>query len=185
MAEWSDRIQAKAAICYACGHDNILGTDICEECGQSLSNVYMSWSDPEAELSIFLEPIETLNPRQPVCVHRRTSLAEVVTRLKARNVGAVLVTDDNGELMGIFSEGDAHYKIAGLIEDLDSIPVESLMTPRPSALKPEMPIGHALHLMGLHGFRHVPLVDEAGKPVGCIVFRDIVHFIEEHFALES
>jgi CBS domain-containing protein len=38
------------------------------------------------------------------------------------------------------------------------------------------------HHMGLHGFRHVPLVDERERPVGFISLRDIVNFIEENFA---
>ena len=185
MLEPSERIQPRAAICFSCGHDNILGTDMCEECGQSLTNMPMASFHAEKHTSLFAQPIEILNPREPVCVHRTTSLAEVIARLKGRNVGAVLVTDDGGELAGIFTEGDAHYKLAGLIKDLSSIPVESLMTPRPSALKRQTPIGHALHLMGLHGFRHVPLADEDGKPVGCISFRHIVRLFQERFALEG
>ena len=94
----------------------------------------------------------------------------------------VIDADHGGELAGIFTERDVLYRVAGLIEDLDSLPVESLMTPEPTALKPSDPINRALHLMAIHGFRHVPLVDEDDRPVGIVSLRDIIRFMEEHFA---
>jgi CBS domain-containing protein len=35
-----------------------------------------------------------------------------------------------------------------------------------------MPFGHALHLMYEGGFRHVPVVDIAGRPVGLLSARE-------------
>ena len=57
------------------------------------------------------------------------------------------------------------------------------MTPNPVAVRPDLPIAHALHLMAVHGFRHLPLVDEDHRPVGVISFRDVVHFL--HNGVES
>jgi CBS domain-containing protein len=168
-------------ICPSCGHDNIPGVDQCDECGQSLTGEYQV-GKKDAYTDILAQPLAVLKPREPICVAPDTSLAEVIARLKGRNVGCVLVTGERGELLGIFTERDVLYRVAGLIDDLESIVVESLMTRRPTALKPSMAISHALHLMGLHGFRHVPLVDEAERPVGFISFRDIVRFIEKNFA---
>ena len=182
MIDPTFRSQIEAAICSACGYDNIPGTDNCEECGQDLGDTPADTGEP---LDIFTKPIDMLGPRQPVCLDRHTRLAEVIARLKGKNVGCILVTGERGELIGIFTEGDAQYKVAGLIHDLEGVPVESLMTPRPSVLRSDTPISQALHLMGLHGFRHVPLVDGEGKPTGFISFRDIVRFIEQNFASKS
>ena len=87
-----------------------------------------------------------------------------------------------GELIGIFTERDVLYRVAGIIRDLKQITVKSLMTQHPTALKMDTAMQHALHIMSIHGFRHVPLVDDDEHPVGIISFRDIVHFIERHFA---
>ena len=170
--------------CPACGYDNFSGVDICEDCGQSLVQEYLSESEEEWH-RIFAEPLSVLNPRKPVCVTRDTSVAEVITLLKGKNVGFVLVVGDEGKLVGIFTERDVLYRVAGLIENLKDILVESLMTPRPTSLKASMPISHALHLMGLHGFRHVPLVDEDDRPLSSIAFRDIVQFIEKNFSSQT
>lgn len=179
MTGFSENVESQGAICPACGYDNIAGTDVCEECNQSLSEQYMEDIETAAETSIFTRPLLALNPRPAECVGLQTSIAEAISRLQGRNMGCVLVTGNEGELAGIFTERDVLYKVVGLIGNLDAIPVESLMTPGPSALKPSDPISHALHLMGIHGFRHVPLVDEDGIPVGYISFRDIVRFMEE------
>lgn len=168
-------------ICPLCSHDNISGVDICEECGQSLSEAYQDWSSEEYR-GIFTEPLSALNRQEMVCVSPTTSLAEVVSLLKERHVGCVLVTNEGGQLIGIFTERDLLYRVAGLISDLEQIAVESLMTPKPTALKADAAVQHALHLMSIHGFRHVPLLDDDDRPVGLVSFRYIVRFIEENFS---
>ena len=177
----SGSTQAHGLICSACGHDNILGADVCEECSQTLTDTHAVESGNIEEKGLFDRPLLELNPRRPECVERETSLAHVIARLKGRNVGCVLVTGHGGELIGIFTERDVLYRVAGLIDDPESIPVESLMTPDPTALKASDPISRALHMMGLHGFRHVPIVDDDARPVGFISLRDIVCLMEESF----
>ena len=172
---------SQSVICPACGHDNIPGADACEECRQALTEARAAASTDAEETSLLDRPLLELNPQRPECVERDTSLAAVIARLKGRNVGCVLVTGNGGELVGIFTERDVLYRVAGLIEDLDRIPVESLMTPDPTALKASDPISRALHMMVLHGFRHVPIVDEDARPVGFISFRDIVSLMEQNF----
>ena len=167
-------------ICPSCTHDNIAGVETCEECGQSLSEAYQDWGSEEFQ-ELLTEPLSVLNPRTPVCVTSTASLAEVISLLQGKNVGCVLVTGEKGELVGIFTERDVLYRVAGLIRNLGQITVESLMTHRPTALNLSVAIQHALHLMSIHGFRHVPLLDEGDRPVGFVSFRDIVHFIEKNF----
>ena len=172
---------SQSMLCPACGHDNIPGSDDCDECGQNLAQTHGEGVEAQADATIFQLPLSRLNPREAECLPRRATIADAVGLLKSRRLVCVLVTGEKEELAGIFTEGDVHYKVAGLIENLDSIPVESLMTPRPSTLRPGDPISRALHLMGLHGFRHIPLVDDRGRPVSIISFRDIVRFMEERF----
>jgi CBS domain-containing protein len=156
--------------------------DDCADCGESLSHTY---EEDESTLGVLAEPLTQLNPRKPECVDLHTPINEVIALLKRHNVGCVLVTGDEGKLVGIFTERDVLHRVAGLIEDMDNITMESLMTSDPTALRPETAVQHALHLMSVHGFRHVPLVDEDERPVGCVSFRDVVRLIERHFAPRS
>jgi CBS domain-containing protein len=55
------------------------------------------------------------------------------------------------------------------------------MTSEPDVLAADTPIAHALHLMSVHHYRHVPVVDERGVALDVISFRDVVHYIEAYF----
>ncbi len=168
--------------CPVCGYQNIHGADVCAECHTSLMQEDNPIPTTQAHRSIMTDLIRELNPRSPIAVSDESSVAEALEAMLNGNVGCVLVTDDDGRLVGVFSETDVVRRVAGTIDDLSAVPVKDLMTPRPSALPADAPIAHALHLMSLHGFRHVPLVDAAGRPEGVISSRDIVQFIERNFA---
>jgi len=127
-----------------------------------------------------VESIEYL--RDPVCVLPDTSLQEAIALMSEKNVGCLLVTDDQGILIGIFVEGDIFYKIGGERCDLPNTPVADLMTTNPTTLNVSAPIGHAMHLMALHGFRHIPIVDDAGKPIKVANFRAGLRFIGDLYA---
>jgi CBS domain-containing protein len=55
------------------------------------------------------------------------------------------------------------------------------MTSDPETLRPDDRIAWALNLMHMGGYRHVPLTDEAGRPVGVVSVKDIVDFIVDLF----
>ena len=162
-------------ICPTCHHPNIRGMDLCEECGHSLVQ-QRGRVDP-----LLRTTLDQLNPRAPECLGPTTSVAETLSRLKGKNVGCVMVTGSEGELIGIFTERDVLYKVAGLILKTEVLPIESLMTSRPTALPLRATVAHALHLMSIHGFRHIPLIDEQNRPVGFISFRDIVQYIGDRY----
>jgi CBS domain-containing protein len=80
--------------------------------------------------------------------------------------------------MGIFTEADVLMRVVGVVDDLATAKVMDYMTADPVALTADLPIAHALHVMSLHGFRHLPLVDSEKRPEGIISFRDVVRFIK-------
>jgi CBS domain-containing protein len=169
--------------CPLCGHENIAGADSCAECHASLTQDSNPTATTDAQHSIMTDRVGELYPRSPLTVAADASVADAIHVMLNGNVGCVLVTDDAGRLVGVFSESDVVRRVAGVMENPEEVPVTELMTPRPSTLPPDARIAHALHLMGLHDFRHVPLVDRDGRPVGVISSRDVVHFIEENFGV--
>jgi CBS domain-containing protein len=58
------------------------------------------------------------------------------------------------------------------------------MTRQVETLTPDDPIAFALQRMSVGGFRHVPLVDAAGRPVGILSVKDIVDYFAENFPRE-
>ncbi len=144
--------------------------------------------NPEELLSEFQDllvssPLAALEPNVPITVGLHSSLARTVRQMNRHNIGCVLVTDAENHLAGIFTEWDVLMKVAGIVDDLSQRTIAEFMTPEPLALKEDLPIAQALNLMSIHGFRHLPLVDDNGQPTGIISFRDVVGYLNE--ALEE
>lgn len=121
--------------------------------------------------------IADLKPAVPITVGVGSSLQRAARQMNAHNIGGLLVTDAEDKLVGIFTERDVLMKVAGLVEDLSAETVADYMTTEPYTISESHPIAYALHLMSVHGFRHLPLVDDEGHPTGIISFRDVVGFL--------
>ncbi len=138
--------------------------------------------DPtEIQHSLLSDELQGLITYEPITVTESATLAESIQIMQAKRVGAVLITDDAGKLTGIFTELDVMRRVACLISDLESAQIGDFMTRNPSTLKGDLPVAHALHLMSLHHFRHVPLVDDDNRPIGMVSFRNVVDFIQKYF----
>lgn len=136
----------------------------------------------ESELqSLMQDRIAALGLPEPVCVPPDTSLSEAIGLMQDRNLGCLLVTDESGHLIGIFAQGDIFSQLAGHEVDLEDTTVGSLMTKNPTTLTRGAPVGYVLHMMALHGFRHIPIVDKTGKPVQIASFKDLLKSVGELF----
>jgi CBS domain-containing protein len=126
------------------------------------------------------EPLRLLNPRSPLTVESSATLREAVAIMREHHIGCVLVVDGE-RLAGILTERDLLLKMEGA--DLTQ-PVTRFMTPDPETLELDDPIVWALNRMSVGGYRHVPLVDRDGRPVGILSVKDIVHYIVALFPNE-
>ena len=88
-----------------------------------------------------------------------------------KKIGALLVVE-NQQIAGIFTERDALNKILAASLDPDSTKLLQVMVREPQTIRADKPLAYALHMMAEGGFRHVPVVDEDGVPVGMVSARD-------------
>jgi CBS domain-containing protein len=102
-------------------------------------------------------------------------LAEVAERMVSRDVGAVLVLEDE-RLVGILTERDVLRAVAGGI-DSDTT-VADWMTHDPETMEPDEPIRQAAVLMIHGGFRHLPIV-QGEQVVGMLSIRDLMRVVLE------
>jgi len=114
--------------------------------------------------------------RKAVCVVPTVSVRSAIEQMNQNGVGCVLV-EERGQLTGIFTERDVLTKIVGTTLDLDHTSVASVMTPDPESLAPEDRVAYALNLMCIGGFRHIPLRDESGHPIGVVSMRNVVDYM--------
>lgn len=110
----------------------------------------------------------------------QTTLEHALREMREHRQGCVLVTRD-GKLSGIFTERDVLMKVVGTNIDLARTPIRPYMTRDPVRLPEDAIVAYALNKMCLEGFRHVPLTDGDGRPVGVVSMRDIIEYLSGFF----
>ena len=88
-----------------------------------------------------------------------------------KKIGALLLVDNN-RIAGIFTERDALNKVLAGGLDPDSTQVSLVMVKDPQTIRADKPLGYALQFMADGGFRHVPVIDDDGTPLGMVSARD-------------
>jgi CBS domain-containing protein len=111
---------------------------------------------------------EIVRRQEKLTMRPEATVREACRKMDARHVGAVLVTDAEGRLLGIFTGRDAVHCLARR-KDPSEIPLKEAMTRNPQTMPPSATSIDALRLMNDGGFRHVPVV--AGGVVTGIVSR--------------
>lgn len=107
----------------------------------------------------------TVRPERPIL--------EVVVELEQRRIGAVVVADDKGAMVGILSERDIVHALADKGTDLSRLTAADLMTADVQTCTPEHDVDHVMRKMTAGAFRHVPILDD-GRLVGIISIGDVV-----------
>ena len=106
-----------------------------------------------------------------VSVEPGASLLDAARAMAEAGVGSVLVVS-GGRLVGIFTEKDLVRAVASGASLGER--VESFMTREPVTVKPDDPLPLAASKMVEGGFRHLPVVDEDGRPIGVVSVRDVL-----------
>jgi CBS domain-containing protein len=101
----------------------------------------------------------------------RTPLSDVLQLMQQKRVGSVLVADDVGAALGIFTRHDLLERVA-LAQPPMGTPIAELMTQPVRTLDVAHSVQDAALLMSRHGVRHVP-VTERGRVVAMVSERDL------------
>jgi CBS domain-containing protein len=108
-----------------------------------------------------------------VSVQPTTSIAEVTHVLAEHRIGAVLVCNERGDLMGILSERDI---VAALASDGASVldhTAEHMMTRHVTTATSRTTVAEAMQMMTHGRFRHLPVLDH-GRLIGLVSIGDVV-----------
>ena len=115
---------------------------------------------------------DILNGREVVTLGPDASVAEACALLDRHNIGALGVVAE-GALLGILSERDVIRRCIAPGRLPAETLVRSVMTADPATIAPADPVLEALDVMYGFGFRHLPVVDEAGRLAAMLSMRDI------------
>lgn len=108
-----------------------------------------------------------------ISVSPRATIAEVAHTLATARIGAVLVCNERGDLMGIVSERDIVRVLAGQGASALDHRAEQLMTRELTTATMKSTVAEAMEMMTLGRFRHLPVM-ENGRVVGLVSIGDVV-----------
>lgn len=150
-------------LCPSCGHENIEGTDRCDECMTSLLKLDVPQPDAAEGLarSVMEDNLAKLEQEQAVLVQRNTPALEVIRQMRAARSGCALVLDGT-KLAGIFTERDVLSKLTGQAASSTGVAIGELMSPDPESLRDSDCVAMALNKMSIGRYRHMPVAHKDG-----------------------
>lgn len=114
---------------------------------------------------------EVLAGRSLVTASKDMTVRAAARLMAEQRIGALVVIE-SGRIAGIFTERDALNKVLAAALDPDTTPLASVMVKDPQTIGADKPLAYALYMMAEGGFRHVPVVDANGAPIGMVSARD-------------
>jgi CBS domain-containing protein len=111
--------------------------------------------------------------QQPLTLRAAACVKDACARMREARAGSVLVIDDEGRLVGIFTGRDAVCRVVAAGRNPETTMLADVMTPKPETMTPDKTAIEALRLMWDGGFRHIPIVDR-GRLLGVVSRGDFV-----------
>ena len=128
---------------------------------------------------MFVAEILRGKPDRLIGLEEGSSLADAAQLLTRERIGALIVRNAAGEMIGILSERDIVRAIAKNGPSVIERPVSSIMTKDVICVTPEDQIAEVMALMTDRRFRHLP-VKRGGKLIGMVSIGDVVkHRVQE------
>jgi len=150
--------------CPSCGHENIDGTDRCDNCLAPFRDLDVPRADAAEGLarSVMEDNLGQLEQEETITVIPEMPVLDVIRLMKRANSGCALVVD-GGKLAGIFTEHDVLRKMTGAEAHSPATPVEDLMSPKPEVLHEHDSVAAALNKMSTGRYRHIPVRKNDGS----------------------
>jgi len=115
-----------------------------------------------------------------VSIAPTATVLEAARLMNDRSVGGVLVVNDAGSLLGIFTERDILRRVVAAGLPPDSTKVSDVFTPDVVTTTPDMSVEECGAIMSSRRVRHLPVVDAKGLH-GVVTIGDLLaHRVSEH-----
>lgn len=127
---------------------------------------------PRGKLGAALKLVRDLmHPGAAVPLIRRGApMSEAIVEMSAKGFGCVAVTDQDGKLAGVITDGDLRRHMRA---DLLQAKVDAVMTASPKTVRPGQLASEALQLLNSSKITAL-IVVESDRPVGIVHFHDLL-----------
>jgi len=116
---------------------------------------------------------DVIRNREPYSLSESSSVLEAAEFMSQRKIGAVCVLDNEGKLIGVFSERDILNRVIVPRQDPAAITLGEVASPLRAVISCDETPHQALERMEQIGSRHLPVVD-GEKWVGMLSMRDLL-----------
>src|SRR5437870_7786015 len=116
---------------------------------------------------------DVIRDREPYSMKATASVMEAAEFMAERKIGAVCVLDEEGKLIGVFSERDLLNRVVVPRHDPAAMRLGEVTSPLRAVIRCDETPHQALERMELIGTRHLPVVDDE-KWVGMLSMRDLL-----------
>lgn len=119
----------------------------------------------------------------------RDSVREVFAsnRRRGRRTGAVMLVDEDGKLVGLFTDSDLARLFEQRHDQALDRPIEEVMTHHPLTATVGERVMEAVETLRVHRISELPVVDAGGRPVGLLDITDLIGLVsaEEAASLQN
>lgn len=105
-------------------------------------------------------------------------------RRPGRRTGAVVLTNSEGCIAGIFTDSDLARLFEQRREHVVDRPIADVMTVNPTTISPDALLPDAVDLMSERKLSELPVVDDSGRPVGLVDITDVLDCVSNEAATE-
>lgn len=113
-------------------------------------------------------------------VHPNQTVREAARLMTEHNVGAVMVTDDRKQVVGILSERDIVREAVHSPTPLFDYKVHQIMTTKLIVATPDDELAYVVDAMVEKNIRHLPVMED-DELVGILSIRDVVKAIRAKY----
>ncbi len=107
-------------------------------------------------------------------VDQHASLTSALVEMTRTGLGMTAVTNDTGELLGVFTDGDLRRAVDDDDIDLRDTPVVRLMTSNPKTITADKLAVEAAQVMEAHKIHALLVVNEENRVVGALNIHDLL-----------
>jgi CBS domain-containing protein len=116
---------------------------------------------------------DVIRDREPYSLRATETVLDAAEFMAQRKIGAVCVLDEEGKLIGVFSERDLLNRVVVSRTDPATLKLSQVTSPLRAVISCDETPRKALERMEIIGSRHLPVVD-GEKWVGMLSIRDLL-----------
>jgi len=134
-------------------------------------------------MSNFNLPLRDLNLTTKIwACTENSSLKQAILTMQKQQIGCLIVSNENKDVLGIFTERDILLKVVGKDLNLEQEKIKDYMSPHPTSMNIDDSVIKALQAMEFGQFRHMVVLDDQLNLKSVVSMKDIakclLHTIE-------